>query len=85
VDTVSLAEEMPQLFRTILDRVADLEHAGDRRTAMKVRSEAIDTYSKSWDARGRGRLLVILRRAERALPPTRPAETEVRESAVTTA
>jgi hypothetical protein len=58
----SPAEELPALYRAILDRVAALELAGDRADAARLRSEATDAYSRAWDERARRRLEALLRR-----------------------
>jgi hypothetical protein len=71
VETLSPAEELPALFRAVLDGVAELERLGERREAGRVRAEAVRAYSRSWDASGRRRLEGILRRAERAVAETR--------------
>jgi hypothetical protein len=61
----SRAEELPSLYRAILDRVAQLEGAGDRREAARVRSAAITAYSRAWDDRASRELESLLRRADR--------------------
>jgi hypothetical protein len=61
----SRAEELPSLYRAILDRVAELEAAGHRKEAARVRSEATTAYSRAWDDRARRELGSLLRRAER--------------------
>ena len=66
----SPAERLPALYRAILDSVAELERRGERLGASQFRTEAIQAYSRSWDAAGRRRLESILRRAERALAVT---------------
>lgn len=63
------AEELPMLYRAILDRVADLEAAGDRTEALRVRRDATKAYSRAWDDKARRQLEQLLRRAER--PTTR--------------
>ena len=64
---LSPAEQLPALYRAVLDNVAELEHRGERLEASRFRTEAIRAYSRSWDVRGRRRLESILRRAERAV------------------
>jgi hypothetical protein len=64
---LSPAEQLPAIYRAVLDRVAELERRGERLEASRLRTEAIRAYSRSWDLRGRRRLESILRRAERAL------------------
>ena len=65
METNSPAEELPALYRAILDRVAELEAAGDRATAARLRSDATDAYSRAWDERARRRLETLLRRSDR--------------------
>ena len=61
----SRAEELPSLYRAILERVAQLEAAGDRREAARVRSAATAAYSRAWDDRAGRELESLLRRADR--------------------
>jgi hypothetical protein len=61
----SPAEELPSLYRAILDRVALLEAAGERGEAGRVRLQATTAYSRAWDDRARRELEGLLRRAER--------------------
>lgn len=65
MDPTSPAEELPALYRAILDRVAELEAGGERATAGRVRREATAAYSRAWDERARRRLLSLLRDAGR--------------------
>jgi hypothetical protein len=65
MDSNSPAEDLPTLYRAILDRVALLEAAGERAEAARVRSQATATYSRAWDQRARRELEGLLRRAER--------------------
>jgi len=65
METNSPAEELPALYRAILDRVAELEAAGERATAARLRSDATDAYSRAWDERARRRLETLLRRSDR--------------------
>ena len=58
----SASEELPDLFRAVLDRVAELESSRDRDLANRVRAEAIHIYSRAWDERARRDLLALLRR-----------------------
>jgi hypothetical protein len=64
---LSPAEQLPAIYRAVLDSVAELERRGKRFEASRFRSEAIRAYSRAWDIRGRRRLESILRRAQRAL------------------
>jgi hypothetical protein len=56
------AEELPALYRAVLDRVGQLEAAGQRRIANRVRADAIKIYSRAWDERARRELIALLRR-----------------------
>ena len=64
---MTLAEDLPELYRAILDRVADLERIGARRDAGLIRANATRVYSDAWDERARRRLLTLLARANRGL------------------
>ena len=65
MDPLSPAEELPSLYRAILDRVALLEAADERAEAAAVRSKATAAYSRAWDDKARRQLEGLLRRAER--------------------
>jgi hypothetical protein len=65
--TATPAEDLPELYRAILDRVADLERVGDRRVAGRIRAAATRAYSDAWDEAARRLLLGLLARADRAL------------------
>lgn len=67
MDEPVIAELLPTLYRSILDGVARLERAGDRRAAGRIRHEAADAYSKAWDDRNRCRLEQLLTRLEASL------------------
>ena len=67
----SRAEDLPTLYRAILDRVALLESAGDRSEAARVRRQATAAYSRAWDDRAHRELETLLRRAERPTPAER--------------
>jgi hypothetical protein len=56
------AEELPALYRAVLDRVGQLEASGHRDLAGRIRADAIRIYSKSWDARAKRDLENLLRR-----------------------
>jgi hypothetical protein len=58
----SASEELPALYRAVLDRVAQLEASSDRPLANRVRAEATHIYSRAWDERARRELLALLRR-----------------------
>ena len=65
MDPNSVAEELPGLYRTILDRIAELEGAGDRVEAARIRTAATRSYSRAWDDRTRRELEDLLRRARK--------------------
>lgn len=46
---VLLAYELPLVYRHVLDALADLERAGDRDAAMRLRRKALRLYATSWD------------------------------------
>ena len=58
----SAAEELPALYRAVLDRVGALEAGGQREADRRIRAEAIRIYSRAWDDRARRELQVLLRR-----------------------
>jgi hypothetical protein len=58
----SASEELPAIYRAILDRVAEIAASGRRPLANEVRLEAIDIYSRAWDDRARRDLEALLRR-----------------------
>jgi hypothetical protein len=61
----SAADALPGLYRAILDRVAELEAAGRRDSAIQVRTAATRAYSRAWDDRARRELQTLLRQATR--------------------
>jgi hypothetical protein len=63
----SPAEELPGLYRAILERVATLDGLGERAEAARIRHAATEAYSGAWDAAGRRSLLSLLARADRAI------------------
>ena len=73
----SPAEELPGLYRAILDRVAALEAIGARDEAARIRRLATGTYSGAWDAAGRRSLISLLARADRAIAGDLPTRTWV--------
>ena len=58
----SASEELPALYRAVLDLVAQLEASRQRVLANRIRAEAIHIYSRAWDERARRELLALLRR-----------------------
>jgi len=63
----SLAEDLPEIYRAILDHVAELERIGARRDAGRIRLSATRAYSAAWDESARRLLLSLLAKAERGL------------------
>ena len=63
----SLAEDLPELYRTILERVAELERIGARRAAGRVRETATRIYSEAWHEAARRDLIQLLARADREI------------------
>lgn len=56
----SPAEELPALYRAILDRVAELERSGQRSRAAHMRADATRIYSRAWDESARRGLVALL-------------------------
>ena len=61
------AEELPTLYRAVLETVARLERAGERQFAWEVRRKATRTYSTRWNEGGRRALLRLDRDAQHRL------------------
>ncbi len=61
------ADDLPGLYRAILDRVAQLERIGERVEAGRIRMSATAAYSEAWNEPGRTRLLSLLARADRSI------------------
>jgi hypothetical protein len=68
----SVAETLPDTYRLVLDRIADLETAGFRREADLVRSDAITAYSRRWNEGTARRLERLATRADRVRAATAP-------------
>ena len=63
MDPHAASEELPALYRAVLDRVGQLEMSGDRVAARAIRAEAIRIYSRAWDEKAKRRLEDLLRRS----------------------
>ena len=63
MDQKSAAEELPALYRALLDRIAQIDAAGHRDVGYKIRTEATRIYSRAWDDRARRGLEDLLRQS----------------------
>lgn len=73
MDDRTPAEDLPQLYRSVLDVVGRLEHAGQREVAWRIRRDALRTYSTRWDAKGRRCLERLQGEAQAQLDASRRA------------
>ena len=64
MDDRTPAEELPSLYRAVLDTVSRLEHVGERAYAFDIRRRALRTYSTRWDDGGRRALVQLNRKAQ---------------------
>jgi hypothetical protein len=70
MDQKSAAEELPALYRMLLDRIAQIDAAGHRAVGYRIRLEATRIYSRAWDDRARRALEDLLRQtADKASVP----------------
>jgi hypothetical protein len=67
MDERAPTEDLPHLYRAVLETVARLEHVGEREYAFRVRRSALETYSTRWDRRGRRALEKLNREAQQRL------------------
>ena len=67
MDSQPIAEALPELYRRVLDRIADLEGAGFRREADLVRRSATSAYARRWNERTTRQLERLVDRAVRVL------------------
>lgn len=63
MDPKSAAEELPALYRAVLDRIAQIDAAGQRSVGYRIRVKATRIYSRAWDDRARRGLEELLRQA----------------------
>lgn len=64
---LSPAEDLPALYRAVLDAVALLEHRGARTEASRIRQDATRAYSRAWDEEQRQRLEQLVERSRQAI------------------
>jgi hypothetical protein len=81
----SASEELPDLYRAVLDRVAELEASRERDLANRVRADAIHIYSRAWDDRARRELLALLRRNGASDPGLPATGRDIRRRTISTA
>ncbi len=63
MDQKSASEELPALYRALLDRIAQLDAAGQHAVGYRIRLQATRIYSRAWDDRARRGLEALLHRA----------------------
>jgi hypothetical protein len=61
----SPADELPALYREILDGLAPLERGPYRAEALRIRARASRVYAQSWSEAGRRSLQNLLRQIQR--------------------
>jgi hypothetical protein len=63
-DSEAISEQLPILYRRVLDAVGRLHASGARREARRWRDEAIERYARAWDQATYRRLEELLARVE---------------------
>jgi hypothetical protein len=81
MDNQTPAEEMPSLYRAVLDTVWRLERIGERDAALVFRRRAVKVYATRWDDGGRRELVRINRDALRRLAESARARAIALEAA----
>jgi hypothetical protein len=81
----SAAQELPALYRALLDRVAQFEASGKRGLANRIRADATRIYSRAWDDRARRDLEALLRRNSVELAARPATRRDRRRGAIRTA
>ena len=82
MDPKSAAEDMPALYRAILDRIALIDASGQRSVGYRIRADATRIYSRAWDERARRGLEALLREtADKAAIQRGPVRGSPRRSA----
>jgi hypothetical protein len=82
MDPNSAAEELPALYRAVLDRVGQIAASGQRSDANRIRAEATRIYSRAWDERARRKLEDLLRRSSDPVLGIQVAGREVRRGTI---
>ncbi len=67
---LSPAEDLPALYRAVLDGVAALERRGARLEAGRIRQAATRAYSTSWNDDGLRRLEQLVERCRQTIEQT---------------
>jgi hypothetical protein len=67
VDDEPIAESLPQRYRELLDRVADVSTAGFRAEADLIRAAATKAYARRWNQATDRRLAELIARGDRVL------------------
>lgn len=67
MDDKPIAESLPERYRQLLDRVAEVSKAGFRTEADLMRAAAIRAYSRRWNNATDRRLQELIRRGDRVL------------------
>jgi hypothetical protein len=82
MDPKSAAEDLPALYRAILDRIALIDASGQRAVGYRIRAEATRIYSRAWDERARRGLETLLRQtADKATIQRSPVRGSTHRSA----
>jgi hypothetical protein len=82
MDPKTAAEELPELYRALLDRIAQIDAAGHRSVGYRIRAEATRIYSRAWDDHARRGLEELLRQsAEKSSARRQPLRGSHRRSA----
>lgn len=81
MDQKSAAEELPALYRALLDRIAQIDAAGHREVGYRIRTEATRIYSRAWDDRARRSLETLLRQSVEKPVVQRPVRGATRRTA----
>jgi hypothetical protein len=81
MDQKSAAEELPSLYRALLDRIAQIDAAGHRAVGYRIRVQATQIYSRAWDDRARRGLENLLRQSAEKPAVQRGVRAPARRSA----